>query len=155
MLEVFKMSKGKLSLTFRVEDGVVEHNNRKYIAKNVDKDRIKDNIIYKTEDLCEKYKELFDKAVEEYNALQRSKHRINRCIDNYYDYVKKSQKEKLYYEAVIQIGNMGDCGIGKENCEAAKAMLDEYMLGFEKKKSEYKSFQCRYAFGRSHAAPTY
>lgn len=134
------MSKGKLSLTFRVEDGVVEHNNRKFIAKNVDKDRIKDNVIYKTEDLREKYKELFNEAVEEYNVLQKSKHRISRCIDNYYDYVKKSQKEKLYYEAVIQIGDMHNCGIGKENCEAAKKMLDEYMLGFEKRNPNIKVF---------------
>lgn len=134
------MSKKKLSLTFRVEDGVVEHNNRIFIAKNVDKDRIKYNVIYKTEDLRKKYDELFSKAVEEYNALQRSKHRINRCIDNYYDYVKKSQKEKLYYEAVIQIGNMNDCGINKENYEAAKAMLDEYMLGFEKRNPNIKVF---------------
>ena len=58
----------KVSLTFRVDKGVLEHNNRNFIAKNVDRERISENITYKQENLRDKYHELFDKALEEYNA---------------------------------------------------------------------------------------
>ena len=37
----------KVSVTFRVDKGVLEHNNRTFIAKNVVRERVPDNIIYK------------------------------------------------------------------------------------------------------------
>ena len=33
-----------LSISFRIDEGVIEHNNRIFIAKNVDGERVKDNI---------------------------------------------------------------------------------------------------------------
>lgn len=127
----------KFSLTFRVDSGVIEHNNRDFVAKNVNPDRIPLNIIYKQERLEDKYHELFDKALEEYNARQK---RPDRKKTDYLEEIKKSKQEKPFYEAVIQIGDMNDCGIGKENCEAAKQMLDEYMLDFEKRNPNIKVF---------------
>ena len=62
----------KLSLTFRVDSGVLEHNNRTFKAKNVDANRTNDNIIYKSENLQDKYRELFDAALDEYNSRKRS-----------------------------------------------------------------------------------
>ena len=126
----------KLSLTFRVDAGVLEHNNREFIAKNVDRERISENITYKQENLREKYHELFDKALEEYNAKMRP----DRRIKDYYDHMKKSQKEKPFYEIVVQIGDCDNCGIGKENFAAAKQMLDEYMREFEKRNPNIKVF---------------
>ncbi|MCM1059833.1 MAG: hypothetical protein NC452_06030 [Eubacterium sp.] len=52
----------QISISFRVDEGVVEHNNRDFIAKNVDKERIGDNIVYRREDLREFYQKLFGKA---------------------------------------------------------------------------------------------
>lgn len=127
----------KFSLTFRVDSGVIEHNNRDFVAKNVDAERISLNISYKQENLEDKYHDLFDKALEEYNARQK---RPDRKKTDYLEEIKKSKQEKPFYEAVIQIGDMNDCGIGKENCEAAKQMLDEYMLDFEKRNPNIKVF---------------
>lgn len=50
-------------------------------AKNVDAARTSDNIIYKSEKLQEKYHEIFDKALEEYNLKKRS----NEKIRDYYN----------------------------------------------------------------------
>ena len=58
----------KVSVTFRVDKGVLEHNNRTFIAKNVVRERVPDNIIYKQEDIRAKYHEIFDKALDEYNT---------------------------------------------------------------------------------------
>lgn len=132
-----KTGNKKVSLSFRVDSGVIEHNNRDFVAKNVNADRISLNITYKQENLEDKYHELFDKAIEEYNARQE---RPDRKKTNYFNEIKNSKQEKLFYEAVIQIGDMHNCGIGKENCEAAKQMLDEYMLDFEKRNPNIKVF---------------
>lgn len=68
-----------VSLSFRIDSGVIEHNNRDFVAKNVIKERMELNIIYKKEELSEKYKELFGKAIEEYNAKQkRADRKINK-----------------------------------------------------------------------------
>lgn len=132
-----KTDSKKVSLTFRVDSGIIEHNNRDFIAKNVDPDKIKFNIFYKRESLEDKYHELFDKALEEYNARQK---RGDRKKTDYLEHIKSSKQEKPFYEAVVQIGDMHNCGIGKENCEAAKQMLDEYMLDFEKRNPNIKVF---------------
>lgn len=126
----------RLSLTFRVDAGVLGHNNREFIAKNVDRERVSENITYKQENIREKYHELFDKALEEYNAKMRS----NRRIKDYYEHMNKSQKEKPFYEIVVQVGDKDNCGIGAENFESAKQMLDEYMKAFEKRNPNIKVF---------------
>ena len=107
----------KVSVSFRIDAGVVEHNNRDFIAKNVDRARIPLNVVYKNEKLEDKYHELFDKAVEEYNAKQK---RADRKISSYYQQIMKSKKERPFLEVIVQIGDMKDCGIGTENFEAAK-----------------------------------
>lgn len=68
--------KSKLSISFRVDDGVIEHNNRNFLPKNVDPARTCDNITYKSENLQEKYHKLFDGALENYNAKKRSNEKI-------------------------------------------------------------------------------
>lgn len=94
--------KSKLSLTFRVDSGILEHNNRTFKAKNVDANRISDNITYKSEDLKEKYHELFDAALDEYNSKKRS----NEKIHDYYEHIRKGKQEKPFYEVVVQFGDI-------------------------------------------------
>lgn len=127
----------KLSLTFRVDKGVVEHNNRTFVAKNVVRERIPDNIIYTQENIREKYHEIFDEALAEYNARQT---RADRKISDYYEHMKQSKKEKPFYEVVVQVGDINNCGYGKENYELARQILDEYMRGFEKRNPNIKVF---------------
>lgn len=66
----------------------------------------------------------------EYNLKQE---RPDREIHDYYEQVKKSKKVKLFYEVVVQFGDLHDCGVGSENWKTAKAMLDEYMREFERR----------------------
>lgn len=132
-----KSGGNKVSLSFRIDAGVVEHNNRDFIAKNVISERIPLNITYKKESLADKYHELFDDAVKEYNSRMT---RADRKISDYLEHISNSKQEKPFYEIVVQIGDKDDCGIGKENAEAAKEMLDEYMREFEKRNPNIKVF---------------
>ena len=126
----------KLSLTFRVDSGVLEHNNRSFKAKNVDADRTSDNITYKAENIEEKYHELFDKALDEYNSRKRS----NEKIHDYYEHIRKGKQEKPFYEVVVQFGDISTCGVSSENWETAKQMLDEYMRSFVERNKNMKVF---------------
>lgn len=126
-----------LSVSFRLDDGIVEHNNREFIAKNVVHERIPDNITYKRENIREFYNQLFGQALAEYNA--RKAHPYQR-IPDYYEHIRKGKQEKPYKEIVVQFGDMQDCGLNSENLETAKAMLDEYMREFERRNPNLKVF---------------
>lgn len=128
---------GALSLSVRVDAGVVEHNNRKFVAKNVKADKISDNIIYVQKDLKQVYKETFDEALEKYNFKQK---RSDRIITDYYEHIKNSNQEKLFYEAVIQFGNADNSAVGTQGGELAKQMLDDYMMEFQKRNPNFIVF---------------
>lgn len=51
--------------------GSVNHNTRAFSAKNVDKERSRDNVEFCHEDIKAVYHELFDEALERYNAKQK------------------------------------------------------------------------------------
>jgi len=127
----------QLSISFRVDEGVVEHNNRDFIAKNVDGERIGDNITYTRTDVKTLYNELFGKALAEYNARQTQ---ASRKIPDYYEHIKKSSKGKPFYEIVVQFGDVESCGLKSGNWEKAKLMLDDFMRGFEKRNPNLKVF---------------
>lgn len=131
-----KNSKG-LSVSFRVDSGFLDHNNRVVIAHNVEISRTADNITYTKIDLRDFYQQVFGKAIMEYNLKQG---RPDREIHDYYEQVKKSKKVKLFYEVVVQFGDLHDCGLDTENWETAKTMLDEYMREFEKRNPNLKVF---------------
>ena len=110
--------------------GNIEHNNRDYYAKNVDREREIDNIQYKSQDIEEAYHELFDAAVEEHNQKQT---RPCRRIENYYEHIKNSKREELFYEAIIQLGNVHNTPCNSKRGEFAKKMLADYMNDFQKR----------------------
>ena len=117
-----------LSVSFRVDSGYLDHNNRVITAHNVDVSRTSDNITYTKIDLRDFYHQVFGEAIMEYNLKQD---RPDREIHDYYEQVKKSKKVKLFYEVVVQFGDSHDCGLDTENWETAKTMLDEYVQDFE------------------------
>lgn len=131
-----KNSKG-LSISFRVDSGFLDHNNRIITAHNVDISRTSDNVTYAKIDLHDFYEQIFGTALAEYNAKQK---RADRQINDYYEHVKNSGKGKLFYEVVVQFGDLHDCGVGSENWNTAQAMLDEYMQKFEKINPNLKVF---------------
>ena len=126
-----------LSISFRIDNGVIEHNNREFIAKNVDRERIQDNIVYQQEDLREFYQKLFGQALADYNA---SKKRPYQRISDYYEHIKNGKQEKLFEEIVVQFGDIESCGLKSGNWEKAKLLLDDYMKSFEKRNPNLKVF---------------
>ncbi|MBQ9228605.1 MAG: plasmid recombination protein [Eubacterium sp.] len=118
------------SISIELGKGVINHNNRKFIAENVDREKTKNNIEYKNIPIEEAYHILFDDALQRYNDKQTRK---SRRIPSYYEHIKNSKQENLFYEIIVQVGNREDMGVGTENEELAKKILDEYMYNFEKR----------------------
>lgn len=114
--------------------GSIAHNNRDFVAENVIEERIEDDISYKKESLEDAYEHLFGDAIREYNERQK---RADRKIDGargYMDKLRNSKNgEKLFYENVIQVGNMHDCKVGSAEGEKAKEILDKYMRDFQER----------------------
>lgn len=114
--------------------GSMSHNNREFITENVDKDRVKDNIVYKQESLTEAYEKCFGQAIQNYNSKQK---RADRRIDGVQGYMNKLKAskngEKLFYENVVQIGNKFNSHVSTKNGKVCKSILDEYMKSFEKR----------------------
>ena len=109
--------------------GSVTHNERKFIAENVDEERTPNNITYCKENIRTVYHKLFDDAVKRHNEKQT---RSDRHITNYYKKIsQESKQEKPFHEIIIQIGDKDNMGAMTENGELAKIILDEYMKGFQ------------------------
>lgn len=109
--------------------GSVNHNDRKFTAQNVDKERTGNNIVYCNENIRNVYHKLFDDAVDRYNAKQTRK---DREIKNYYKKIsQESKQEKPFTEIIIQIGDKDNMGAETENGQLAKKILDEYIQGFQ------------------------
>ena len=106
-----------LSVSFRIDDDIIEHNNRSFIAKNVVRERIPDNITYKKQNIREFYSELFGEALAEYNSRMKRRDRI---ISDYYEHIRKGKQEKTFEEIIVQFGDINDCSVGSENGELAK-----------------------------------
>ena len=120
-----------------VGKGSVNHNSRKFHAANTDPTRSHLNREYVNEDIRKVYHELFDEAVERYNASQT---RQDRCITNYYEKIRSGKQEKPFHELILQIGNRDDCGAATPDGEKAAQILDEYMRGFQKRNSTLRVF---------------
>ncbi len=126
-----------MSVSFRSDDGCIEHNNRDFFSDNVDKMRTPNNITYIKRDLRELYHELFDTALAEYNTKQK---RADRQIPDYYEHIRKGKKEKMFQEIIVMFGNSDTCGVGSENWDTAVKLLNEYMRDFEKRNPNLKVF---------------
>ena len=110
--------------------GSVSHNTRTFSAKNVNKERSKYNVEFCHLDIKKVYHELFDEALERYNAKQK---RSDRKIDNYYEKIRQSKQEKLFHEVILQIGNKDDTNAKSEEGQLAKEILIEFMEDFQKR----------------------
>lgn len=118
------------SISIELVKGVLKHNNRNFIAENVDKDRTKNNVEYKKIPLEEAYHTLFDRALQRYNDKQK---RADRKIDNYLEHIQKGKQEKPFYEIIVQVGNRDDMGVGSPNERLAKRILEDYLRRFEER----------------------
>ena len=125
------------TISAMVGKGSVNHNSRKFKAENVDGERSCLNIDYCNEDIKCVYHQLFDEALERYNAKQT---RNDRKIDNYYEKIRTSKQEKPFHELILQIGDRDNMSAESENGELAKQILDEYFQGFQERNPYLKVF---------------
>lgn len=108
----------------------IEHNNRKFIAGNINREKVSDNITYVHQDVRDAYQVLFGKALDEYNSQQKRRDRI---IPDYFKHISNSKREEAYYEIIVQFGDSQTAPCGSENGEKAKEMLDEYIKNFKQR----------------------
>lgn len=108
--------------------GSVNHNTRAFSAKNVDKERSRDNVEFCHSDIKQVYHELFNEALERYNAKQK---RSDRKIDDYYEEIRQGKQEKLFHEVIFQIGNKDDMNVKSAEGQLAKEILIEFMQDFQ------------------------
>ena len=108
----------KRTISFITGQGSVNHNSRKFHAKNTDPKRSHWNVEYCNQDIQEIYHELFDEALERYNVKQ----------------------EKPFHEIILQIGNKNDMGAETPDGQIAARILDEYMKGFQERNPALRVF---------------
>ena len=120
-----------------VGQGSVNHNSRKFHAKNTDSERSHLNITYCQENIKAVYHELFDEALERYNAKQT---RADRRIEDYYEKIRSGKQEKPFHEIILQVGNRDDMSADSEEGQLAAAVLDEYMKGFQERNPQLRVF---------------
>ena len=81
----------KRTISFMTGKGSVNHNSRKFHAKNTDPERSYLNVEYCNENIKDIYHELFDEALARYNEKQT---RNDRRIDDYYEKIRSGRKQK-------------------------------------------------------------
>ena len=117
--------------------GSIRHNNRSFSAANVDRSRTEQNIVFCNEDLKQVYHMVFDEALAAYNA---KKTKTRDKIPDYYEHIRQSKQEKLFHEAIFQIGNMSDCGCGTPDGERAAAALKDFAESFAERNPHLRVF---------------
>ena len=117
--------------------GSISHNNRKFFAANVDRSRTEQNVTYCNDDLKQVYHEIFDEALAAYNAKKK---KTRDKITDYYEHIRQGKQEKLFHEAIFQIGNLEDCGCGSPGGERAAAALKEFAESFRERNPHLRVF---------------
>ena len=127
----------KRTISVMVGRGSVNHNSRKFHAKNTNPERSHLNVTYCQENIKAVYHELFDEALERYNAKQT---RADRRIEDYYEKIRSGKQEKPFHEIILQVGNRDDMSADSEEGQLAAAVLDEYMKGFQERNPQLRVF---------------
>ena len=134
-------------ISFGQGHGSLAHNNREFMATNVDPLRTPNNITFVCQPIAEAYDLLFKESTERYNARQK---RNDRKIGDYYEHLfgckpcntvkVNALDQKSFYEVVVQIGKREDSGIGTEDEQLVADCLKEYMEGFQKRNPNFYIF---------------
>ena len=134
------------TISFPKGKGHLTHNNRDFICNNVVPERTAWNRIYIQEPIKDAYEKCFGQALRDYNAAQKRK---DRQKDDYLKEIENSgNKEKAFYENIVQIGKKTDTPVTDENgvlTEEAKAaieVLDRYAKTFQERNPNLYLFNC-------------
>ena len=123
-------------ISFGQGKGSIAHNNREFVADNVDVFRTPDNITFVCQPIGEAYDLLFKESTERYNAKQKRNDR--KVHGSYYEHLfgvkpcntvrTAADKRKSFYEDVVQIGKKEDSGYGTEDFQLVANCLKELSL---------------------------
>lgn len=134
------------TISFPKGKGHLTHNNREFICNNVVPERTAWNRIYIQEPLKDAYEKCFGQALRDYNAAQKRK---DRQKDDYLKEIENSgNKEKTFYENIVQIGKKTDTpvtdekGALTEEAKAAIEVLDRYAKTFQERNPNLYLFNC-------------
>ena len=134
------------TISFPKGKGHLTHNNREFICNNVVPERTSWNRIYIQEPLKDAYEKCFGQALRDYNAAQKRKDRQKE------DYLKEIEnsgnKEKTFYENIVQIGKKENTPVVDENgnltadAETAIEILEQYAKTFQERNPNLYLFNC-------------
>ena len=135
-------------ISFGQGKGSLAHNNREFMADNVDPLRTPQNITFVCQPIGEAYDQLFKESTERYNAKQKRNDR--KVHGSYYEHLfgvkpcntvrTAADKRKSFYEDVVQIGKKEDSGFGTEDFQLVADCLKEYMEGFQNRNLNFYVF---------------
>ena len=134
------------TISFPKGRGHLTHNNRDFICNNVVPERTSWNRTYIQEPLKDAYEKCFGQALRDYNAAQKRKDRKKE------DYLKEIEnsgnKEKTFYENIVQIGKKEDTPVVDENgnltvdAKTAIKILEQYAKTFQERNPNLYLFNC-------------
>ena len=119
----------------------IRHNNRKLTEKefksdahkHIQREKSKYNIQIVKRDIKDVYHDLFDDALNAYNAKQKRK---DRKIDDYYKHVQKSKNLDLQREFIVTVGNKADWErLSFEEKQEVGEVLGRYVSDFNDRHS--------------------
>ncbi len=97
------------------------------------------NIVYVNEPIQNVYHELFDSALDKYNAKIKQSKNPQRVIKDYYEHISRSKQEKPFYELIAAFGNINDKNT--EIYPVLQQCLDEYNRDFQSRNPNFYVFQ--------------
>lgn len=97
------------------------------------------NIVYVNEPIQNVYHELFDSALDKYNAKIKQSKNPQRVIKDYYEHISRSKQEKPFYEFIVAFGNVNDKNT--EIYPVLQQCLDEYNRDFQSRNPNFRIFQ--------------
>lgn len=129
-------------ISFPQGKGSQLHNRRGFekigraVPSHIDVSKSSENITLIDLDLREAYRDIFGEALEQYNSKQK---RADRKIEDYHDHIQKSKNgEKLFYEDVVQWGDIKDFQNHPELRQKAKEALVQYATTFQERNPNLK-----------------
>lgn len=117
----------------------IRHNNRELSEKefrsdahkHIEREKSKYNIQIFKRDIKDVYHDLFDDALNAYNAKQKRK---DRKIDDYYKHVQKSKNLDLQREFIVTVGNKADWEkLSFEEKQEVGEALERYVVDFNER----------------------
>ena len=146
------MQKASASFSKETKNTSIRHNNRDLTDKqkendwhkHIDWSKSHENVYLDQTPLRDKFSEIFDGAVADYNAKQKRK---DRRIDDYFQKVQDDKTLEPQREFIVQVGNIDNyrttndkgepTGLSEADVERNKALANEVLLEY------YKSFKKR------------